>query len=91
MSGGDGATVGLLKQLACQPRSGKGSCGVYPGGLPRVLERKVVGAAVIAAVQSAWSDLPQVTEEIMESGLADVTARKGRLVGQPGMSEALPY
>ena len=56
-----------------------------------VLERKAVCAAVTAAVQSACSDLPQVIDVILESGLADVTARKGRLVGHPGSREAPPY
>jgi len=52
-----------------------------------VLKLKAVCAAVTAAVQSAWSDLSQANEELVESGLADVTARKGRLVGQPGVTE----
>ena len=52
-----------------------------------VLKRKAVCAAVTAAVQSVWSDLPQVTEVIMESGLSGETVRKSRLAGQPGVTE----
>ena len=78
--------LAFSSQPACQPRSGRGSWGDHPGG-SSVFERKAVCAAVTAAAQSAFRDLPLVTEEIVESGLADVTARKGRLAGQPGVIE----
>ena len=52
-----------------------------------VLKRKAVCAAVTAAVQSVWSDLHKVTEELMESGLSGETVRKSRLAGQPGVTE----
>ena len=52
-----------------------------------VLERKAVCAAVTAAVLSAWSDLPQANEELVESGLSGETVRKSRLAGQPGVTE----
>ena len=52
-----------------------------------VLKRKAVCAAVTAAVQSVWSDLSQVNEELVEFGLSGETVRKSRLAGQPGVIE----
>ena len=61
--------------------------GVFTLVVHLVLKRKAVCAAVTAAVLSAWSDLPQVTGEILESGFSGETVRKSRLAGQPGVSE----
>jgi len=61
--------------------------GVFTMVVHLVLERKAVCAAVTAAVLSAWSDLPQANEELVESGLSGETVRKSRLAGQPGVTE----
>ena len=61
--------------------------GVFTLVVHLVLKRKAVCAAVTAAVLSAWSDLPQVTGEILESGFSGETVRKSRLAGQPGVTE----
>ena len=52
-----------------------------------VLKRKAVCAAVTAAVQSVFRDLPQATEQSLDSGLSGETVRKSRLAGQPGVTE----
>ena len=63
MSGGAGAPVGPFSQPACQPRSGKGSWGVNPGGSPRIravggLYRRYCGGAVRLprSSQGDWRD-----------------------------------
>ena len=88
MSGGTGAPVGLFFATGVSAPERVNVHGVFTLAVHLVLERKAVCAAVTAAVQSVWSDLPQVTDVIMESGLSGETARKGRLAGQPGVSDA---
>ena len=87
MSGGAGAPVGLFFATGVSAPERVNADGVFTLVVHLVFERKAVCAAVTAAVLSAWSDLPLVTDEIMESGLSGETARKGRLAGQPGVIE----
>ena len=90
MSGGVGAPVGLfLATGVSAPERVKVSV-EFNLVVHLVLKRKAVCAAVTAAVQSVWNDLlPQVNEELVESGLSGETVRKSRLAGQPGGTDGV--